>query len=183
VTRWLGKYPPQGLLLNGLHLTVLWAFAAAQPLFSDLDASFFLNYGSRPADIVALALLAVLAVPALLLTVEALLALVEPRAGDALHLGLVALLAALLASQVLARDANLPAGLHLIAVVLAGVAFAGLYARAETLRSVLTVLSPTPVVFVGVFLLLSPTSKIVLAKGTSPARRAPAPDLQSWSSY
>src|SRR3712207_8426269 len=96
---------PRGrtVALRGLHLLVLCSFGVAQPLFDILGDTpeFFVVRGSTTLDIVAFALALVLMPPALLLLLEALAGLADPRAGAALHVIFVALLLALVAAQAL----------------------------------------------------------------------------------
>ncbi len=90
------------LLVAWLHLTALWAFALARPLFAVLEDSpeFFVARGNTSFDIVLLALAVTLVPPTLLLALEALLF----RWGSVrrgLHLFFVAVLMAVIALQLL----------------------------------------------------------------------------------
>ena len=84
-----------GLALAWAHLAVMWSFAFAKPLLDVLADSpdFFVARGNTAGDIVLLACVLVLVPPSLFVLAEALLARL-PRAREALHLGLVGLLAA-----------------------------------------------------------------------------------------
>lgn len=158
-----------GALLSFLHLAVLSAFALAQPLFNLLsdNPEFFAARGSTATDIIVFALLLVVLPPALLLAIELLIGLAGPRARLAAHLVLLALLAAVVFVQVL-KDAFGTSDAVLILLALAlGAGAAALYARAEPVRSFLTVLSPAPLVFLVLFLFISPVSKITLADDAS----------------
>lgn len=153
-----------GLVLSFLHLAVLSAFALAQPLFNLLsdNPEFFAARGSTAADIIVFAVLLVVVPPALGLAIELLAGLAGPRARRGAHLVLLALLAAVVFVQAL-KDAFGSDAL-LIAISLGlGAGAALLYARAEPVRSFLTVLSPAPVVFLVLFLFISPVSKITLS--------------------
>ena len=150
--------------MDGLHLAVLWAFAVAQPYFGVVRDSpaFFAVRGSEPVDIVVLAVGLVVLPPLALVGLEALAGLVSARLRWALHLGLVGLLAAAVLVPVLERITGRSQGalmLPLAALLGAGAAVA--YARHEAVRSTLTVLSPAPLVFLVLFLLFSPVTKLV----------------------
>jgi hypothetical protein len=76
------------------------------------------------------------------------------------HLVFVALLVALIAAQALKKSVD-ASDVVLIALSLGiGIGLAALYARAEPLRSFLNVLTPAPLVFLLLFLLGSPVSKL-----------------------
>ena len=90
------------LLFSWVHLTALWSFALARPLFAVLEDSpeFFVARGNTSFDIVFLALVVTLVPPTFLLVLEALLV---PWWGArrALHLVLVTMLLAAIALQLL----------------------------------------------------------------------------------
>jgi hypothetical protein len=158
-----------GALLSFLHLAVLSAFALAQPLFNLLsdNPEFFAARGSTATDIIVFALLLVVIPPAIGLGIELLVGLAGPVARRGAHLVLIALLAAVIFIQVL-KDAFGTSDFVLTALALAlGAGAAALYARAEPVRSFLTVLSPAPLVFLILFLFISPVSKITLADDAS----------------
>jgi Sulfatase len=160
---------PPGVLLSFLHLAVLSAFALAQPLFNLLsdNPEFFAARGSTATDIIVFAVLLVILPPALLLAIELLVGLAGPAARRGAHLVLIALLAAIVFVQAL-KDALSAGDWVLIALALAlGAGVAALYARAEPVRSFMTVLSPAPLVFLILFLFISPVSKITLASDAS----------------
>ena len=80
------------LLLGGLHLGVLWAFAVVQPLLDLLgdNPDFFVARGNTRGDIVLLAVGLTLLPPLAMLALEALASLLSRALRDALHLALVA---------------------------------------------------------------------------------------------
>ena len=160
---------PPSLLISFLHLAVLSAFALAQPLFNLLsdNPEFFAARGSTAMDIIVFAVLLVVIPPAIGLAIELLVGLAGPTARLGAHLVLLALLAAIVFVQAL-KDAFGASDLVLIVLALAlGAGAAALYARAEPVRSFLTVLSPAPLVFLVLFLFISPVSKITLADDAS----------------
>ncbi|MGH3036017.1 MAG: sulfatase-like hydrolase/transferase [Gaiellaceae bacterium] len=163
--------PRSGLRMlarNGAHLAALSAFAFAQPLFDLLDdsADFFAVRGSSRWEIVLFAVAVILLPPAALLLVEALAGLVSRRLREVLHLVFVGGLAAVVAVQVLKRATDLTSTEGLLTLaVLVGAVVALLYRRIAPLRSFLTALAPAPLVFLVLFLLVSPVSQLTLARG------------------
>ena len=125
-----------GLGRRALELAVLCAFAFAQPLFDLLgrNPEFFAVRGSPSGDIVLFAVGLVLLPPLVLTGVEALAGLAGPRARDAVHAVLVALLGALIAIQVVKRIGALPAGLDLALALAVGLALAWATGRAPRAR-------------------------------------------------
>ncbi|HEV2773731.1 MAG TPA: sulfatase-like hydrolase/transferase [Thermoleophilaceae bacterium] len=157
-----------------MHLGVLSAFACAQALFDLLGRTpeFFATRGSGAGEIIVLGLALVLVPPALLIGIELIGGLIDRRVRWGLHLAFVSALVALLALQALKGLAE-GGGLALVALALVlGAAGALAYARAPGLRSFLSVLAPAPAVFLVLFLLLSPASRLTLG-GQSEARADP----------
>ena len=85
-----------------LHLSVLWAFAFAKPLFDVLADSpdFFVARGNTSSDVILVALVATLVPPTLLVLLEALLFAFR-QARRLLHLVFVGLLTAAIVVQVI----------------------------------------------------------------------------------
>src|SRR5438045_3048153 len=138
-----------GLVVAGLHLGALSSFALAQPLFDLLgkNPDFLAAHGVRGWGVVALGLVLALALPLLLLAIEALVSLIGPAPRVAVHLAFVAGLVALIAVQILKKATGIHSSLLVIVAVVVGLAAALAYARATGLRSFLSVLSPAPLVF------------------------------------
>ena len=161
-------------LVAFLHLAVLCGFGLAQPLFDLLgrNPEFFAARGSGAGEVLVVALALVVAPPAVLIALELLAGLLGARVRVGLHLGFVAVLASLVALQVLKRVAP-AAGMELvvIAAVLGGLA-GWAYARVAGVRSFLTVLAPAPLVFAVLFLVVSPVSRLTLP-GAEVARAQP----------
>jgi Sulfatase len=157
-----------------VELFVLCGFAIAQPLLEVTGRSpeFFLFRRADRLDIVAL-VLGLILLPALgISTAEVLLGLVSERLRRYLHQAAVAGLVTLVAIQVAKKLTGLR-GPVVVAVSLAAGGLAGVvYARASWPRLWLRYLAPAPLVFALVFLLLSPSARLVL-----PARAAPAAGL------
>lgn len=167
----------QPLLRNGLHLAGLSAFAFAQPLFDLLGKypAFWAAHDSTRWEIVGFGLLLALGIPLALLGVEALAGLAGPRPRQVVHLVLIALLAAIVALTFVRRAEDMRAGLVILISLGIGIALAVLYARTEGVRAFVSVLGVAPVLFLGLFLFTSETSRLVTkgsaeafsAKGTS----------------
>lgn len=152
-------------VFDALHLVVLSSFALAQPLFDLLakNVVFFSARGSTRWDVIVFALGLTLVPPAILVGVEFLVGLVRDRARGAVHLLFVAGLATLIAMQGLNRLGGLDGVPFLLASLAVGIGASAAYARLQPARSILSVLGPAPLVFLGLFLLGSPVSKIAFA--------------------
>ncbi len=167
-------------LLDFGHLAVLAAFALAQPLFNLLSENpeFFAARGATAGEIILLAVLMVLVPPAVLIAIELLAGLVSDRLRQGLHLAFIALLAAVVFVQALKRAVDASDAVLIVLALALGAAAAALYARAEPVRSFLSVLTPAPLVFLILFLFISPVHKLTLqgeasAKSISGSSRAP----------
>jgi hypothetical protein len=143
------------LLRAWAHLTVLWAFAVAQPVLQVLadSASFMVARGNAWPDLVLVTLGLVLVPAALMVAVEAAL----PRSRY-LHLAFVGLLGAAFAFQVL-KGVLVP-GLEWLLALAAGAGLALAYDRGRLVPTVLSVLSPIPVLLLVWFLGFSPASEL-----------------------
>lgn len=147
--------------MRALHLGALWALAFAQPLFDLLggEAQFFVARGSATADILIFALFTVIVPPAIM-------ALLVLAAGDWLQLVFVGLLVAAIVLPPLGALASVVA---IPLALLVGAGAAALYARAAPVRTFLSVLSPVPLLFLALFLFVSPVSELVLPGGGAEA--------------
>jgi hypothetical protein len=154
----------------GLHLAALWALAVAQPVFDLLgeNAEFFAVRDSTRWDIVLFAFGITLVPPAVLVVGERVAALVHPRLDDVVHLLAVAALVALIALQATASNTDLSSAVLLPAAAFLGAAGALAYARLPPVRTFVTVLSPVPLVFLTLFLVFSPTGRLVRASDPEP---------------
>ena len=161
--------PPGSLETAGLHLAGLSAVAVAQPVFDLLsrNVEFFAVRGSTRWDIVFFALGLVVIPPLVLLTLEALAGLVHGLAATILHLVFVGGLVGLILLQVI-RGVDASSLVLIAAAAAVGVAAALLYARAKPARMLLTVLGAAPIVFLVLFLFVSPTSRLVLEDAPEP---------------
>ena len=159
------------LLLGGAHLAVLSAFALAQPLFDlfSKNAEFFAVRCSSPLEIVGFALAVTFLPPLAMLAVEALAGLASPILRRALHLVFVAGLTGLIAIQLVKRAGDHSSALVIALAAAAGIVVALLYLRVPPARSFLTILSPSPIVFLALFLLTSPIEKLVMPEDVNAA--------------
>ena len=156
---------------RGAQLLAASGFALAQPLFDLLgkNAEFFAVRGSTPGDIVLFALVVTFVPAFVLLAIEVVVSAVSEPAGYALHLAFLAFLGAVFGVQVLKRT-----GVDGTTVLIAGAVAIGLGLslavwKLPAARSFLTVLAAAPLVFLALFLLHSPTSKLVISSGTAEA--------------
>jgi len=147
------------------HLAVLSCFAIAQPLFDLLgdNPEFFAARGSPSFDVISFGILAVLLAPLIGIALELLAGLVHRRARQAVHLLLIALLLTLFAAQLLKKSIDASDGVLIALSVAIALALTAAYARTDFLRSFLNVLSPAPLVFLFIFLVISPVSKVAFA--------------------
>jgi Sulfatase len=163
------------LLKSAAHLTVLCAFAFAQPLFDILgkNPAFFAVRDSSGREIVVFALALTLVPPALLFAAEFVVGLVSGAAARVLHLVFVGALLAVIALHVLTKADALAGAGALVTAALLGAAGALLYWRTGGARAFLTILAPAPLLFVLLFLFTSPVSELVSA-GQAHAKTAEA---------
>jgi sulfatase-like protein len=169
-----GREPTRALfvkraLWDFAHLAVLSAFALSQPLFNLLgkNPEFFAARGSPRFDVISFGVLAVLVPPLIGIALELLAGLVHRYARLALHLLFVAALVALFAAELLKKAIHGSDAVLIVLAVGIGLLAAFAYARAEVVRSFLSVLSPAPLVFLFIFLVISPVSKVAFASEAS----------------
>jgi hypothetical protein len=162
-------HAPPGLLVAGLHLAALSAFALAQPLFDLLgkNPDFLAAHGVKGWGVVLLGLVLAFALPLVLLAIEALASLIGRPVQAATHLVFVAGLVALIAIQALKKATGIHSSALIVVAAGVGAAAALVYARARGLRSFLSVLSPVPVLFLVVFLFFSDVSDLTFASGSA----------------
>jgi hypothetical protein len=167
-------------LLDFGHLAVLTTFAMAQPLFNLLsdNPEFFAARGATATEIIVLAVLMVLVPPAVLIAIEVLVGLVSEPVRQGVHVAFIGLLAAVVFVQALKKSIDASDTVLIVLALGLGAAAAILYARAEPVRSFLSVLTPAPLVFLVLFLFISPVHKLTLegeasAKSISGGSRAP----------
>jgi Sulfatase len=158
--------PLRDHLLRGAHLLVLWTFALPQPTFSELNTPSpgpIKNAGGL--DLVLFAVGYVLIPPAIMLLVEVVASRLGPRILKAVHLLFVGTLAAIIASPIVYRLLDSPTSkVQSAAALVAGAVFALGYAKLPPIRSMATVLTPAPLIFVLIFLFTPPISNYVLGR-------------------
>ena len=147
------------------HLAVLSCFALAEPMFDLLGKSpeFFAARGSPPIDILTFGIFLILVPPAVLVAVELLVGLVSRSARRVLHLLLLAALLALVVIQPLKKSIDASDAVLIAISAAIGLLGAAAYARFAPVRSFLSVLAPAPLVFLFIFLVISPISKVAFA--------------------
>lgn len=160
------------------HLVALSSLAVTGPVLDVLGANptFFVAHDAGPGAVALAALLAVLAVPLTLGAVTLTVDLVSPAWGWRAHVASVALLATLLASNVLddlvARVVDdLPQVSGPLGVVLAvgaGVGLTWAYLHRPLLRSTLSALVVVPLLFVAVFAFASPAHDLLFPRRWPP---------------
>ncbi len=145
-----------------LHLAVLSAFALAQPLFDVLERSpeFFAVRGSARVDVIVFGVGLTIVPPGALLLLELGAGLMRKRLAEGLHLLFVAGLSGVLVLQAVKRAGDLPPALLIAFSALLGACAAALYQKAGAARTVLTVLAPAPLLFLGLFLARSPIGSL-----------------------
>ena len=148
---------------NALVLLGLTGLAVAQPLL-DLfgrNPEFFVAKDADGVDVVVFGLAVTFLFPAVLLGVEALAFLVRSSVGRTVHSLIVGLLGAAFGLTVV-RQLDLDATVVVLGLgVTAGVALAVGERRLHGLRLGLRFLAMAPVVFLGVFLAFSSTSRLI----------------------
>ena len=136
--------------------------AITQPLLGILgdNPTFFTAHESTPGQIIWLTLIVALVPTAVLAAVEIGAHLVETRVGERVHIAIIAALAFLVVIQIV----DVLPGPWVIPVLAAVAIAAGLvvlYLQQQTVRSVVSMLALTPLLFVGLFLFVSPASSVV----------------------
>ena len=147
----------------GLHLAALWALAVVQPLLDLLGRTpeFFVARGNTSGDIAAFALAVTILPPAGGVALEFLVSRLHRAAAWWLHLALVALLCALVVLPPLADLCGQKSALAIPLSLAVGALLMAVYARLPQVRSFVTVLAISPVVFLVSFLAFSPAAELV----------------------
>jgi Sulfatase len=156
-----------------LELFVLAGFVVAQPLLDALGRSpeVLLFRQADARDITVLAVALVLVPPLVLAALEALAGLLGRRVRRRIHQVVVAVLLGLLGLELAKRLTPLHGPALVLLGGLAGLGGGLLYARVSSARRWLRWLWPAPIVFLLVFLLLSPAADLLV----SPRAQAASP--------
>jgi len=160
-----------------LELFVLTGFVVAQPLFDVAGRSpdFFLFRRADRADILLLVVLAVLGPALVMWAGEALVGVVSLRLRRMAHLAIVAGLLLLLSLEVLKKLTPVRGVPLLLLALTCGLAASLIYARSTTARLWLRYATPAPLVFVLLFVTVSPVGRLVLPGGDAGRTRAIVP--------
>ena len=159
-----------------VELFALCGFAIAQPLLDVTGQSpdFFLFRRADRLDIVALVLGVILLPAVVIWGLEVAVGLVSEQVRRFLHLVAVAGMVTLVAIQVAKKLTGLRGPVMVTVALVVGGLAAVAHARASWPRLWLRYLAPAPLVFALVFLLLSPSSRLVLPARAEPSA-GPAP--------
>src|SRR4051812_34169223 len=157
--------------VRGAQLLAASGFALAQPLFDLLgkNAEFFAVRGSTAGDIVLFALVVTFGPALVLLAVELVVGVFSESAGFVLHHVFLGFLGAVFGVQALKRSGVDGTVVLIAGAVVIGVAIALAAWKLPPARTFLMVLAAAPVLFLALFLLDSPTSKLVISSGTAEA--------------
>jgi hypothetical protein len=154
------------LAVHWLEIGALCSFAFAQPLFDLLsrNAEFLVVRRSQPQDILLFTLVLCVALPATLVLLETLVALVNRGALAWVHAFLLGVLVAITLLPALKRLGSLPGGAWVALALAAGFGFSVAYWRSDRVQSLLLWLSPAVFLFPALFLFNSPVYKLVFPK-------------------
>lgn len=145
--------PKKETVLHILHLFLLANFAVAQPLFNLLSqqAEFFVARGSEPIDIIILVFILSILLPITLIFVERITTFINPYLGKWVHGVLFIFLVTMIALPALKglSSGNLP----IVTGIFIGCLVLMAYRYFRPIRIFFTALTPTPIIFVGLFLL------------------------------
>jgi hypothetical protein len=149
--------------VRGAQLLAVSGFAFAQPLFDILgrNAEFFAVRGSTPSDIVLFALVVTFLPALVLLAVEIVVELGTRRDAAPLHYAFIAGLGAVFGVQALKRTGINGTMLLIAGAIAIGLALAVGAWRVRIVRTFLTVLSASSLVFLATFLLNSEVRSLV----------------------
>ena len=155
--------PAAGIRIRFVHLLVLSAFTAAQPIYDLLTRhpEFLPAHQSERTDILLLTLMLSLLLPGALALAVRSLGRVHPQLGAGAYLVLLGLLTAGLVLQ-LVKKLPVPDSAALVLSLLSGVGFVSAYCRFPVIRTYLTYLIPAVVLFPLLFLLDSKIRELIL---------------------
>jgi len=171
--------PPVSAGWRAAHVLALSGLAVTEPLLSVLgqNPTFFVAHGSDRGQVLFVALLAVVLVPAVLIPVELVVGRVRPSWAWPLHLGIIGALAALVAAGLLddligtvLDDLPLVSGpVTLLAAVGVAYGFVRAYRHRPMLRSMLSALALAPLGFLAFFAFATPTSDLLFPTSVAAA--------------
>ena len=154
-----------------LELFALTGVTIAQPTFDLLgkNAALFVTLDTTGLQMIALAVLLVVAPPTVLWAVEVLVGLVFPRARRYAHALLAAIVLSVLAVEALKRITDLSGRPLVLLSMLLGVLGGLLVLRLNVARMFLRYLAFAPVVFAVLFLVASPVTAVVFENDSAAA--------------
>ena len=149
--------------MKALHILTLFGFALAQPLLNltSRNAEFFIVRSSRPVDLFFLVLILTVLLPGIAVLIIWSVGLLSKKASRGLYFVTFLFLTTALVSQLLTRLADFPGLYHSMAALLTGVLILAVYQRFGLVRTYLTYLSPSVLIFSVLFLFYSPVKRIV----------------------
>ncbi len=162
------------------HLFAVSGFAVAQPLYAVLakHVDFFVAHDAQPQDILLLACLLSIGVPAFLTVLEWAAGYLRDSIGNLMHLALLSVLAALAFLPLLKKIPMIPDAGMVAGAVLAGLAAACAYATLGTVRTLVTFVAVASLLFPLSFMFFSPVREMVFdgedAEAPGPAATAAA---------
>lgn len=157
-----------GRLLELLGLTGL---AVAQPVLDVFSESpdTFVFLGAATGEIILFTLVVAFLPAAVLWGIELVTAALFERFSGWLHLGLIALLAGVVAVEAGREATDLGPALLLTLGAAAGLVVAVLRARFSPVRTWLRILGVTPALFAALFLFASPVAEVAFGSGVDPS--------------
>ncbi|PKM16424.1 MAG: hypothetical protein CVV12_03030 [Gammaproteobacteria bacterium HGW-Gammaproteobacteria-2] len=150
--------------VSAAQLLVLWSFAVAQPLYDLLsrNGTFFTAHNAGTGDLLLLAGVLSLILPAAVILPAGLLRAMSSQAGWIFHLTMVGALVALgVVAPIIRVLPEISTYLALAAAVFSGVAAATVFAVSKFLRRLVVVLLPAVLLFPLIFLFFSPISALL----------------------
>lgn len=166
--RTAGLRPPSRVV-DALHVTALCAFAVAQPVFDLLgrNATFFVAHRAQGADLLWFALGLLLIPPLAIILAEILLRLISEQVRKYFHTAIVGALASMALTPSIVRSAQLSWPVASVVAIILGGVTAAFYSGWRPFRDVISFLSPSPILFLGLFLFWSPVRPLLLGSSVS----------------
>jgi len=165
--------PPRGIPAGtrALHILLLSGVGIAQPLYDLLgrNPSFFVAHSATAVDLAVFTVLVSLALPAALWSVQAMVTRLSRGIGSAVYLVLVGALFAIIAAVPVKRLIPSSGWAAVVVALAIGIAAAVAYNRFSALRSVMSALSPSALVFPVLLIFFSGASEIVRDGSEIPA--------------
>lgn len=146
-----------------LHVVTLAAFVIGQPILDFLarQAEFFAARRSEPIDVLLLSTGLLLLLPATLVSLHWLCARLSPLLGNSCHGALMVVLFGLLSLLMVRRVPGLSAAGAVVVALVLTVALTGVYYGVHAFRQLLSVLAPSALLFLLLFLLNGDIRRIV----------------------